>query len=142
MNVALGNADIGMPGDPYVRPTFIVPHVVTPNALSDLKLSLEAVKYNVLTAFTGTELLATAQRYDVDGFVIDSLLLDLDPAELGSRLSTLYPPKPRILLSDDEAPHYDKVLPPGNPAAVVECLIGLFGNPRLVLTASGAETFP
>src|SRR5581483_4573467 len=48
-----------------VRPTFLVVDVVTPNALSNLKLALEAAKFNVLTAFTAGEALKTAIKYDV-----------------------------------------------------------------------------
>src|SRR5690348_5090009 len=36
----------------YVRCTFLVVDIMTPDALSDLKLAIEGAKYNVLTAFT------------------------------------------------------------------------------------------
>jgi hypothetical protein len=116
---------------PYVRPTFLVVDVMTPNALSDIKLTLEAAKFNVLTAFTSGEMLATAAKYEVDGFVIDSLLLDERPAELGRELRRLYPAKPRLLVGDDPAGEFDQVFPAGNPGRVVDWLIEKFGYPLM-----------
>jgi hypothetical protein len=111
----------------YVRCTFVVVDIMTPDALSDLKLSIEGAKYNVLTAFTAQELLAVAARYDVDGFVVDSVLLDVHPSELARELKRRFPSKPRILVGDDPADDYDVVLPPGNPAKVVEWITQKFG---------------
>jgi hypothetical protein len=115
----------------YVRCTFIVIDVMTPNALSDLKLALEGAKYNVLTAFTSQEMLAVAARYDVDGFVVDSVLLDVHPSELARELKRLYPSKPRLLVGDDHSDEYDAVLPPGNPRHVVDWVLERFGPARM-----------
>lgn len=112
-----------------LRPTFLVVDVVTPNALSNLKLSLEAAKFNVLTAFTASEALATATKYDVDAFVIDSVLLDTHPAELIRELRRLYPSKPCLIVGDDTAEDCD-ALPAGNNAAVVEWMMQRFGDPQ------------
>ncbi|HET9697244.1 MAG TPA: hypothetical protein VFP40_10290 [Terriglobales bacterium] len=111
----------------YVRCTFLVVDIMTPDALSDLKLAIEGAKYNVLTAFTAQELLAVAARYDVDGFVVDSILLDVHPSELARELKRRYPSKPRVLVGDDPAEDYDAVLPPGNPARVVDWILNKFG---------------
>src|SRR4029078_5853642 len=48
---------------PYVRPTFIVLDVISPGAISELKLSLEGAKFNVLIAFTSQEVTAHGARY-------------------------------------------------------------------------------
>lgn len=112
-----------------VRPTFLVLDVITPGALSQLKLFLEGAKFNVLTAFSSTEMLATAERYDVDGFVVDSIVLDRDPLELGRELHTLYPHKPRLLIGDEQHEEYDSTINPGKPQVVVEWLIDRFGVP-------------
>src|SRR5947209_6833678 len=48
---------------PYVRPTIIVLDQPLPNAISNRKLTLEIAKFNVLTAFTSAEMLATAERF-------------------------------------------------------------------------------
>ncbi len=112
-----------------VRPTFLVVDVVTPHALSDLKLALEGAKFNVLTAFTSAETLATAARYNVDGFVIDSVILDENPATLGSELRRLYPSKPRVLIGDDTSDGFDVVIAAGQVSGVVEWLLRRFGQP-------------
>ena len=118
--------------DPYVRPTVIVVDVIVPEALSDLKLSLEGAKFNVLTAFSAAEMLATAQKYPVDGVVVDSIVLDLPLPELGAALGNALPGKPRILVGDETVENFERVLPSGNPGAVVECVRELLGTPRLL----------
>jgi hypothetical protein len=118
--------------DEYVRPTVLVVDVISPDALSDLKLSLEGAKFNVLTAFTRAEMLATAQKYPVDGFVVDSIILDLPLAELGAEIGRRCPGKPRVLVGDESVANFERVLPSGNPGAVVECVRELLGTPRLV----------
>jgi hypothetical protein len=115
---------------PYVRPTFLVVDVVTPNALSDLKLILEVAKFNVITAFTSDEALATARKYDVDGFVIDSVLLDAHPGDLARELRRLYPSKVCVLVGDEQTDCCDVSFPAGNPGAIVDWLIKKFGNPQ------------
>src|ERR1700751_4547956 len=50
---------------PYVRPTLLVLDQPLQNALSNRKLGLELAKFNVLTAFSAAEMLATAQKFDV-----------------------------------------------------------------------------
>ena len=116
---------------PYVRPTFIVLDAITPTAISQLKLTLEGFKFNVLTAFTSAEMLATAERYDVDGFVVDSIVLDADPRELGRELRSRYPAKPRLMVGDEQSEHYDVVIPAGRSQLVVDWLIERFGVPKL-----------
>jgi hypothetical protein len=74
--------------------------------------------------------LATAAKFDVDGFVIDSILLDSDPEELSERLRQRYPAKCLILVGEGSE-HFDFAVPQSDPAAVVEWLIGRFGKPRL-----------
>jgi hypothetical protein len=115
----------------YVRPTVIVVDVITPNALSDLKLVIETAKFNVLTAFNSGEALATARKYDVDAFVIDSVILDVHPNELTQELRRLYPAKLLVLVGDDSQDGVDAVIPQGNPALVVEYLMQKFGQPRI-----------
>jgi hypothetical protein len=112
-----------------VRPTFLVIDVFTPNALSDLKLALEAAKFNVLTAFSTTETFSTAARYDVDGFVIDGVVLDEHPSKLSEQLRRLYPSKTQVFVGDDVVETADVVIASGHSSGVVEWLIGKFGQP-------------
>jgi hypothetical protein len=116
---------------PYVRPTLIVVDVITPGALSDLKLSLEGAKFNVLTAFTAAEMFATALKYPADGIVVDSIILDLPLAELGAEIGKLCPGKPRVLVGEESVENFERILPSGNPGAVVELMRELVGSPRL-----------
>ena len=115
----------------YIRPTLIVVDVVTPNALSDLKLALESAKFNVLTAFNSAEVLATARRYDVDGFVIDGIILDVHPADLIKELRRLYPGKVLVQVGEDAQEGVDATLPIGNPAPLIEYMIQRFGQPQV-----------
>lgn len=115
--------------DGTLRPTLLVVDVVTPNALSNLKLQLELAKFNVLTSFTAKETLATAAKYDVDAFVIDSVVLDEHPARLGQELRRLYPSKPRVLIGDDVADDYDVQIAQGDLTKVVEWAVSKFGEP-------------
>ena len=116
---------------PYLRPTFLVVDVVTPNALSDLKLAIEAAKFNVLTAFSAAEALVAADKFEVDGFVVDSILLDMPAADLGRELRRLFPSKPRVLVGDDASDAFDTTIESGGVAEVVEWLLQRFGQPRL-----------
>lgn len=118
-------------GRPYVRPSVIVLDAMTPMALSDLKLAIEAAKFNVLTAYSAAEMLATAERYDVDGFVIDAVVLEMSLSELGKRLRERYPDKLLVLIGDDAVEGFETTLPAGNPAGVVEHLLNKLGTPRL-----------
>ncbi len=112
---------------PYVRPTVLILDVITPSALSELKLSVELAKYNVLTAFTAAEVLATAARYDVDAIIIDSVVLDADPSQLGKELQARYPRKLRVLVGDESPDSFDHRVASGNPRAIVELLIDKLG---------------
>jgi CheY-like chemotaxis protein len=116
---------------PYVRPTVIALDLMVPGALSDLKLALEGAKFNVLTAYTSAEVYATAAKFDVDAFVVDSVLLDVHPAELSRELRRLYPAKPMILVGDDPVEDFDAVIMPGRVSAAVEWLTQRFGTPKL-----------
>ncbi len=115
----------------YVRPTLIVVDAITPNALSDLKLALESAKFNVLTAFNSAEVMATARRYDVDGFVIDGVILDVHPSDLIKELRRLYPGKVLVQVGEDVQEGVDATLPLGNPAPLVEYMIQRFGQPQV-----------
>jgi hypothetical protein len=119
-------------GIPYVRPTVIVLDIPLPNALSNRKLSMELAKFNVLTAFTAAELLATAKRYDADAFVIDSLIVDPRPEKLCAQLRAEHPNKPIFLLGEGSDCAADHVLPANDAVALVECLLKVLGTPEII----------
>jgi CheY-like chemotaxis protein len=118
---------------PYVRPTIIVLDQPLPNALSNRKLTLEIAKFNVLTAFTSAEMLATAERFDVDGFVIDSVMVERHPCELCTELKRMHPKKPLILIGETDGVLADHVLPMNDSAALLELAIKVWGEPKIAI---------
>jgi hypothetical protein len=116
---------------PYVRPTVLMVDLALPNALSDLKLALESAKFNVLTAFTSAELYATAAKFDVDAFLVDSVLIDVQLPEVSQELRKRYPSKPLLLAGDDPVEGYDAIISADQPSKVVEWMIERLGMPQL-----------
>jgi CheY-like chemotaxis protein len=55
----------------YIRPTVVVIDKPVVGTLSSRKLLLEIALFNVLTAYSAEEAFATAERFDVDAFVLD-----------------------------------------------------------------------
>lgn len=119
----------------YIRPTLVVIDAPYPHQLSDRKLALEMAKFNVLTAFSATETLATAQRLDVDGFVLEAdAIPDMASAELCEELKELYPEKPVVVLSPDGSELADKadhILNSGDPQELIQLALRVFGTPRV-----------
>jgi CheY-like chemotaxis protein len=76
---------------PYVRPTLIVLDPPDISSLSTRKVALETHKFNVLTAFTPTEVLATAARFEVDAVVVDMERADAEAPDLCRELKQKYP---------------------------------------------------
>jgi hypothetical protein len=119
---------------PYVRPVLLVIDPPDPGQISNRKLGLELEKFNVLTAFSRDEVLSTAQRIDVDGFV-----LDCDPrlgtlGELCETLKKRYPKKPIfvILSGKMKAPRQaDFAIEEGDPRPLLDAVLSVFGKPRL-----------
>lgn len=124
---------------PYVRPTVIVLDQPIPNAISNRKLALEVAKFNVLTAFSAAEMLATAQRYDADGFVVDSVMVEPAPCELCQEIKRLHGPKPLIVIGDAEGTGADYVLETNDAAGLVECALRVFGEPKMVVLEPSDE---
>jgi hypothetical protein len=118
---------------PYVRPTVIVLDTPVANALSNRKLSLELAKFNVLTAFTAAEMLASAQRFDVDGFVVDSVLVQSDPCQLCSDLKRAFARKPLIVIGEAEGTGADYVVEANDAMALLDCAVRVFGAPKMVI---------
>jgi len=118
---------------PYVRPTILVMDIPLPNALSNRKLGLELAKFNVLNAFTAAEMLATAQRFDVDGFVVDTVLVEPEPCELCRQLKQLFPRKPLIVVGESEGSNADHVVDANDATSLMDCATRVFGEPKLAL---------
>ncbi len=120
---------------PYVRPTLVVVDAPHAEGLSNRKLALEIAKFNVLTAFSGVEALATARKMDVDGFVVErEAVVDMPAAQLCQELKELYPDKKLFVVAPDgqSAPAVaDRVIHSADPAVLVKELLRVFGEPKL-----------
>jgi len=123
---------------PYVRPTLIVLDQPISNAISNRKLALEVAKFNVLTAFTAAEMLATASRYDADGYVVDSVMVESEPCVLCAELKKMSARKPLIVVGEAEGTGADHVVEANDVAGLLECVTRVFGEPKLALFEDGA----
>lgn len=119
---------------PYVRPVLLVIDPPDPGQISNRKLALELEKFNVLTAFSSGEVLATAQRIDVDGFVLDCDPRMGDFETICDSLKARYPKKPVfVILSGKIKPpqRADFAIPEGDPRPLLDAVLRFFGKPRL-----------
>jgi DNA-binding response OmpR family regulator len=96
-------------------------------------------KFNVLTAFSAAEMLATAKRFDADGFIVDSVMVEPEPCELCADLRRLRPGKPLIVVGDPEGTGADHVVIANDAGALLECAVRVFGEPRVVVVAASEE---
>jgi DNA-binding NarL/FixJ family response regulator len=123
----------------YVRPTIVVIDQAVPGTISSRKLVLEVGRFNVLTAYSVEEAFSTAERFDVDGFVLDHIPGDDIAAELCESLKERYPKKPifavaSAALKEGEAEAVrcaDHVVSGSDPQQLLNVVIAVFGTPRL-----------
>jgi hypothetical protein len=120
-------------GTAYVRPTIVVLDVAAEDTLSNRKLVLEIAKFNVLTAFTVKELLATAEKFDADAFVIDTLLPDPDLKDIGTTLKERFPRKPVVAVGADGSEiKADRFVEVGRPEELCVVMTELLGEPKII----------
>jgi phage terminase large subunit-like protein len=109
----------------------------TANSISNRKLVLEVGKFNVLTALTVEELYETAEKFEVDGFVVDCPEGDALAIETCESLKERHPKKPLFAVvpdsaSDGTAPKCADVVVAGNDAQeLLAAVLDVFGTPRL-----------
>jgi CheY-like chemotaxis protein len=119
---------------PYVRPILLVVDPPTRDQISHRKLSLELEKFNVLTAFSPGEVLATAQSVEVDGFIMDCHAEGTDSGPLCEILKNRYPKKPifAVVGAKDRGPkRADCVIQDDDPRALLDAVLKFFGKPKL-----------
>jgi PleD family two-component response regulator len=116
---------------PYVRPVLIVIDPPDAHHISNRKLALEMEKFNVLTAFTPGEVVATAQRIDVDGFVLACDPSVPDSAQLCESLKQRYPAKPIFAVGGKDWKEADYVVDGDDPGPLVEIVLKHFGKPKV-----------
>ncbi len=118
---------------PYIRPVILVADPPQPHAISNRKLILEIYKFNVLTAFSESEVMATAKLYDIHGFILDDELEAIDVPTILEELKEQYPRKKVIVLSKKRRTGFekaDRLLVDGTAEELANVMIELFGEPR------------
>jgi hypothetical protein len=121
----------------YVRPTIVVIDRAVPGTISSRKLILEVGRFNVLTAYTAEEAYSTAERFDVDGFVLDHIPGSETADELCESLKQRHPGKPIFLVTTPDSNNSqlprcaDHVVSSADPQKLLDVVTGIFGHPRL-----------
>ena len=117
----------------HVRPVLLILDSFVAGALSERRIALEHAHFNVLAAANVDEALATADKFNVDGFVFDCQ--DNDNDELCESLKDRFPKKPLFVLvpeshTNGTSPTADYVIPAGNVEALVKTVMAVLGEPR------------
>ncbi|GEM_PF-1588091 len=121
----------------HVRRVLLVLDLPTPGSISNRKLVLEVGKFNVLTALSPEELYETAEKFDVDAYVIDCPPGDALAAEICESLKERHPNRPIFCVveesaTDGKAPkRADYVIPDNDPQKLLEAVTSVFGPPRI-----------
>ena len=113
-----------------LRPCFIVIDREIAGGISTRKLVIETAKFNVITAYSGQEAIATLKRFPaVDGIVLNAGVEEPSASELVQELKRLQPQLPVIVIfapgaaTSDAGDHQ---LDSFEPASLVALLQQLF----------------
>lgn len=111
------------------RPCFLVVERDFAGSISTRKLVIETAKFNVITAYSSVEAVATLKRFPgLDGVVVDAGMNDKPCAELVKELKALELDVPIVVVG---APHVgycddaDRYLESFNPAKLLQLLKSL-----------------
>jgi DNA-binding NtrC family response regulator len=109
-----------------VRPCFLVVDREFPGSISTRKLVLETAKFNVITAYSGTEALEMMRRFPaIDGVVMDGELEDVPSEYLTQELKKVEPKLPVIVICAPgfaNCPSADVQLESFQPAKLLDAL--------------------
>jgi CheY-like chemotaxis protein len=112
-----------------IRPCFLVVDREFSANISTRKLIIETAKFNVITAYSGTEAIETVQRFPaIDGVVLDAGLRDLPAEDVVRQLKKLQPKCPIVVIcapGANECPEADYHLEFFDPAKLLELLQSL-----------------
>jgi DNA-binding response OmpR family regulator len=118
---------------PVIRPCFLVIDHEFPDSISTRKLVLETAKYNVLTAYSGTEAVETFKLYpNVTGIVMNEAVTGTDCASLVKELRAIRSDVLLIVTSSrgvTDCVMADHQLDNFDPAALLKLLRKLAPNP-------------
>lgn len=120
----------------YVRPVLVILDSPIAGRISERKIALENAYFNVLTALNMDEAYATAEKFDVDGFVFDCGRADEISLEMCESLKDRFPKKPLFVLAPassikGKSPRADQLIPAGDLPALVDAVVSVLGSPRI-----------
>ena len=109
-----------------VRPCFLVLDPEHPGSISTRKLVIETAKFNVLTAYSGTEAIETMAQFPaIHGTVLDGRATDMPVEEVVSKLRSMKAKMPIVVIAAPgaEAPeNADYVVESLDPRSLLEVL--------------------
>ena len=122
------------------RPCILVIDREFPGTISTRKLLLETAKFNVITAYSPTEGLATLKRFpDLDAIVLDEHYDDMDCSALAGLIKDITPNIPIVATTASGAtdcPHIERSLHSYNPALLIETIRDLFPAPAAAILSN------
>jgi DNA-binding response OmpR family regulator len=98
---------------------------------------LEVGKFNVLTALSAEELYETAEKFEVDGYIIDCPAGDALALEICESLKERHPNRPLFAVvaesaTNGHAAQFADYLVAGNdPQKLLAAVTDVFGSPRV-----------
>lgn len=109
-----------------VRPCFLVMDPEHPGSISTRKLVIETAKFNVITAYSGREAIATLERFPaLDGAVLDARATDMPVDTLIERMRLIKQRIPVVVIAAPGIPEpaeANYTLESLNPRALLEVL--------------------
>jgi DNA-binding response OmpR family regulator len=106
------------------RPCFLVVDREFPGSISTRKLVIETAKFNVITAYSGSEALEMMRRFPaIDGVVMDGELDDIPAEYLTQELKKVEPKIPVIVICSPgftNCPSADVLIESFQPAKLLE----------------------
>ncbi len=117
-----------------VRPCFLVIDREHSGSISTRKLVIESAKFNVITAYSGSEALETFERFPhINGVVLNATIHDVPCEKIVATLRTRAPQCPIIVIQgpgSEPCPGASHYIDSFDPATLLELLHKLF--PRAV----------
>jgi DNA-binding response OmpR family regulator len=118
---------------PVIRPCFLVIDHEFPDSISTRKLVLETAKYNVLTAYSGTEAVETFKLFpNINGIVMNEAVTGMDCASMVKELRAIRSDVLLIVTSSrgvTDCVVADHQLDNFDPASLLKMLRRLVPNP-------------
>jgi CheY-like chemotaxis protein len=125
------------------RPCFVILDREFSGNISTRKLIIETAKFNVITAYSGSEAIELAERFpEVDAAVLDGDVRDMPVEAVAKRIKQLKPRMPIILICAPNnliCPDADYQLDFFDPAALLKLLQKLFPQETAEIQARNVQ---